>query len=83
MFVSQNVDYLLDELCCCHMVTILGRADEMVTHFLLISLLGCILSRVGLEMNKKEKKYIILYVSEGITAVYRANKKTNLQYATN
>ena len=52
MFVSQDVDDLLDELCGCHMVAVLGGSDQVVTHFLLVSFLRCVLSAVRLQRKE-------------------------------
>lgn len=57
MFVRQDVDYLLDELCGRHMVAVLSCSDQVVTYFLLISLLRCILSAVRLGGKKKQTHY--------------------------
>lgn len=76
VFVSQNVDYLLDELCCCHMVAVLGCTDQVVTHFLLISLLCGVLSTVRLE--RREKEHILHSVSEGIMSIYISNTSKNV-----
>lgn len=54
MFVRQDVHYLLDELRGRHMVTVLGRSDQVVTHFLLVSLLGSILGTARLR-GRREK----------------------------
>jgi len=62
VFVGQDVDDLLDELCGCHVVAVLGCADQVVTHFLLISFLCCILSTVGLEKGGKIKALHMLQV---------------------
>lgn len=48
MFVGQDVDYLLDELRGRHVVAVLGRSDQVVAHFLLVALIGRVLSTVGL-----------------------------------
>lgn len=70
MFVSQDVDYFLDELCGCHVVAVLCCPDQVVTHFLLISLLCCVLSTVRL---RRKKKRITHSANEGITRVFIAN----------
>lgn len=54
MFVCQDVDYLLDELRGRHMVTIFGRSDQVVTHFLLIALLCSVLSTVRLRGERRD-----------------------------
>ena len=54
MFVSQDVDYLLDELRGCYMVAVLGSSDQVVTHFFLVSLFRCVLSAVGLQRKEEQ-----------------------------
>lgn len=46
VFVRQDVDDLLDELRGRHVVAVLGRSDQVVAHFLLVSLLCRVLSAV-------------------------------------
>lgn len=54
MFVSQDVDNLLDELRGCHMVAVLGGSDQVVTHFFLVSLFRCVLSAVRLQRKEEQ-----------------------------
>lgn len=49
MFVGEDVDDLLDELGGRHVVSVLGGTDQVVAHFLLVALLGRVLSAVRLE----------------------------------
>jgi len=68
MFVGQDVHYLLDQLRGGHVVAVLGRSDQVVAHLLLVALLRCVLSAVGL--GTREKRSVTHPGSEGITSVY-------------
>lgn len=71
MFVSQDVDYLLDELRGSHMVAVLGSTDQVVAQFLLVSLVCCILSTVGLE-KKEGKTHFTHDASKSVTKAHDA-----------
>lgn len=70
MFVGQDVDYLLDELCGGHVIAVLGRSDQVVAHFLLVSLLRRVLS-TGRLRTKEKKRCITHSAREGITSASR------------
>ncbi|GAA6078522.1 uncharacterized, partial [Tachysurus ichikawai] len=48
MFVSQDVDDLLDQLCRSHMITVFGGAYQVIAHLLFFTLICRILSTVRL-----------------------------------
>lgn len=57
MFVREDVNYLLDELRGRHMVAVLGRTDQVVAHFLLVSLLRGILGAARLRGTEGKKTH--------------------------
>lgn len=54
MLIGQDVEDLLFQLVGGHMVSVLGRTDEVIAHFLLLSPVRSILGAVGLEEEQSE-----------------------------
>lgn len=49
MLIGQDVEDLLFQLVGGHVVSVLGGADEVIAHFLLLSPVGGVLRTVGLQ----------------------------------
>lgn len=49
MLVGQDIEDLLFQLVGSHVISVLGGADEVVAHFLLLSAVCSVLGAVGLE----------------------------------
>lgn len=54
VLIGQDVEDLLFQLVGGHMVSVLGRADEVITHFLLLSPVRSVLGAVGLKEGQSE-----------------------------
>lgn len=55
MLIGQDVEDLLLQLVSGHVVSVLGGADEVVAHFLLLPPVGGVLGAVGLEETVRRR----------------------------
>lgn len=55
MLIGQDVEDLLFQLVSGHMISVLGCADEVITHFLLLSPVRSVLGTVSLEESERER----------------------------